>query len=990
MGVKTTWICSMFLSVVLITAFVCPVNAAPVNAPIIGEIEQISIDNVTDPWSGGTIVIGGQSVILPRNLLIDLPANRLTLKRLFDQAPAACLAAGETGLAKSDTCNSSGTGGFATIAANRTNGGNIIAGDVLIAKGNDSISGQVTFVDHTGGYFRVNGVVGDPTTGVMVRLNDPTGRHTVQQGLTCLPGALNCSPDPRFALDSDNYTAAFATGYPVCIPSTIARQFQDILDLNTNGNTTELLTAQGTSGGVGDLLCPDTNRSINGGQPVDDSRRFAPLQVGDHVSATGNFETINCVRFLSVHSLKVSRQLATKNLAGQPDYMFIDQAFIEGPGFQDQKIESHFFGSTTRAPADVVIWSVHNDPVGNQQHEFLMATTLGCDAAAGVGSCTAKAVLPPAGVDIFSVTHVVDFRFLPTVRLLDPCAHLRADGRFVALNVCPAGGSFAEQFAILSPLPRQIHARTGQKLANPGLISLDIRGNTAPNGQYYFQVGIGLASILIPDFAGINLNLINTPLSFSGIPWNLDRRLSPGGCDGPCELNAQPLDPFPFEGIDPRTQATTPTGPYIDPNFNRGILSIANNRVLSYVSGTAVGGIFNFNGNNTILAWPPADPPTQIPVIPPLPPRPPVVSITSSPVVQATQAQPYTYQVVATNASTCGALTYSLTLAPTGMTIDATGLIQWTPGATQVGANSVVVRAAEPGGAFDTQSFGVVVAGLGPVAVNDFDKDGTTDLAVWRAADGNWYIVNSSTGATTVRQWGGNGDVPVPGDYDGDGKTDYAVWRPTDGNWYIIGSSTGSASVRQWGGTGDVPVVGDFDGDGKTDLAVWRPTGGNWYIINSSTGSPSVAQWGGTGDVPVPGDYDGDVKTDLAVWRPSDGNWYIINSTTGSAAVRQWGGTGDVPVPGDYDGDGRTDYAVWRPTDGNWYIIRSSDGAATVTALGVSNDIAVPGDYDGDGKTDLAVYRPGTGEWFINSSRIRASYVMRWGGDPTDVPVGRR
>ena len=55
---------------------------------------------------------------------------------------------------------------------------------------------------------------------------------------------------------------------------------------------------------------------------------------------------------------------------------------------------------------------------------------------------------------------------------------------------------------------------------------------------------------------------MNTPSEFSGIPWNLDRRLSPGGCDGACEAgavtgtNAQfRLDPFPFENIDPRTQA---------------------------------------------------------------------------------------------------------------------------------------------------------------------------------------------------------------------------------------------------------------------------------------------------------------------------------------------------------------------------------------------------------------------------------------------------
>src|ERR1041385_6164223 len=67
-------------------------------APITGEIERLTLNNQQDPWSGGVMVVGGQNIILPRNLLIDLPANRLTLTQVFTQAPAACLQRGESGL----------------------------------------------------------------------------------------------------------------------------------------------------------------------------------------------------------------------------------------------------------------------------------------------------------------------------------------------------------------------------------------------------------------------------------------------------------------------------------------------------------------------------------------------------------------------------------------------------------------------------------------------------------------------------------------------------------------------------------------------------------------------------------------------------------------------------------------------------------------------------------------------------------------------------
>lgn len=605
-------------------------QAAPISAPVTGEIERIILNDPADVYSGGKIVVGGVNVILPRNLLIDLPANRLSLQQIFAQAPAGCIAAGESGLAKTDGCNQSGTGGFATISAVQTNAGDIIAGDVFIEKGREAVSGRVTYIDHTNGYFRVNGLPNDPATGVMVRLNDPTGRHTVQQGDGCA-GGPNCSADPRFTLDPDNYVITFSTGYPVCIPSTVPRTFVDALGLGTT-------TAQAAADGSGDILCPDANRQseLPIEPPVNDSRRFAPLKVGDSVVAEGNFERIGGVRFVSAHTMRVNKALSTRNDPGQPDYLFLEEVFIEAPGFQNARARAMWIGFTTLAPTDVDIWSLHRDPATNSIHEFPLASVRGCDLAAGAaGTCSSQGLVN-AGANIFKIRYDVDFLMAATGfpggtkdGKLSPCAHLRANPRWTGLNLCPGGATFANQIGVISPVPHEIQARTGHSLDHPGLVTVDVRGNQATNGQYLFPLGMNLGGLETAEMNEVDLNQLSSPVIFEGIPWNLDRRLSPSGClnAGGCESTPQPLDPFPYSGLDPRNQAELfgaglPTGSYNDPNYNNGQNPLSNvrNRIFSYVDG-ALG---KANGNNTVLPYAlgtfPADPGLQPQGIIPLPP----------------------------------------------------------------------------------------------------------------------------------------------------------------------------------------------------------------------------------------------------------------------------------------------------------------------------------------------------------------------------------
>jgi len=127
----------------------------------------------------------------------------------------------------------------------------------------------------------------------------------------------------------------------------------------------------------------------------------------------------------------------------------------------------------------------------------------------------------------------------------------------------------------------------------------------------------------VAEMSELDLNLTNTPTIFDGIPWNLDRRLGPSGClNGGCEsLATSPigtrsfaLDPFPFSGLDPRTQASgLPTGSYTNPTFSPGTLTNIKNRIFSYVTGTGI-----FNGNATLLPCATGVFPANCPQDPPL------------------------------------------------------------------------------------------------------------------------------------------------------------------------------------------------------------------------------------------------------------------------------------------------------------------------------------------------------------------------------------
>jgi len=303
----------------------------------------------------------------------------------------------------------------------------------------------------------------------------------------------------------------------------------------------------------------------------------------------------------------------------------------------------------------------------------------------------------------------------------------------------------------------------------------------------------------------------------------------------------------------------------------------------------------------------------------------------------------------------------------------------------------VSIRASQGGSAIwnavaVTNTFRV---GLG-MLWTDYDGDQVSDMAVYRSANGDWFIRTMQGSVLCwLTNFGKAQIVPVPGDYDGDGKAEMAIYDPARGNWYARELSGEVLMWRtNWGFSGAVPVPGDYDGDRVFDLVVYDTETGNWYG-RKMTGEILMmgTNWGYIGATPVAGDYDGDGTSDLAVYDSSSGNWYA-RTVAGQVIIvgANWGYPGTRAVPGDYDGDGDDDLAVYDEELGNWYI-RSLDGVVLLGGAnwGFRGARPVPGDYDGDGLFDMAVYSAGT--WHIRCVDGKVLSVNDNWGSPWIIPV---
>jgi len=344
-------------------------------------------------------------------------------------------------------------------------------------------------------------------------------------------------------------------------------------------------------------------------------------------------------------------------------------------------------------------------------------------------------------------------------------------------------------------------------------------------------------------------------------------------------------------------------------------------------------------------------PPNQAPIL------------TSSPITTATVGVEYTYDVNATDPDG-DTLTYSLA-TPAGMTISsATGLIKWTPVATQVGNNLVTVMVSD-GVLYITQSFTIKVSTLPPVNqkpviystpittatvgvtyfydVNATDPDGDTLTYSLTTYPSNMTI-NSATGVIswipTLAQVGYNSVTVMVSDgvlYITQSFTIKVSTLPPVNQAPVIYSTPITTATSGISYTYDVDAI-DPDGD---ILAYYLTTWPSGMTIALSTGKITWIPESAESYVVTVKASDGEL---------SDTQGFIINVVAGVATqvrvetVADGSGT-VVPAQILASGNSITVYAISRDTQGNFVENVAADSwALTKTGNVVDGDLVPAGD----------------------------------------------
>jgi hypothetical protein len=318
---------------------------------IVGFIQKATLDTPGDIFSGGTLMVNGITITVPRNTLFQMPAMSLTWQELFALAPSSTPPAGlpcanstvntaglpcstgpyglsssngsQTGLALSDNPTPSTTYEV-TVIGNRVVGG---AGDLYIAgliflsqQSLNSGQGYINYIDYAKGELWVSSTLGSPS-GARVRINSPVGRYGLSQ-----------TPDQRFTSDEDNPTIRSATGYPMCIArfdptvatDSLCPQWNRPVDPETHAYQT-IFTMPPP---------PATSPVPAAGSPMPppDATQQAPFEVNDFITYSGTLvRDSSGSQYISAHTIVANLGIFTAP-GTMPSYVAINEMLLAVSG----------------------------------------------------------------------------------------------------------------------------------------------------------------------------------------------------------------------------------------------------------------------------------------------------------------------------------------------------------------------------------------------------------------------------------------------------------------------------------------------------------------------------------------------------------------------------------------------------------------------------------------------------------------------------------
>jgi len=480
---------------------------------ITGFIQVAALDPtcVASAHCGGSLTVNGHVIVVPKELIVILPANALSWQELFAQAPAPyglAAAVPSTGMALTDVPAPISTYEVHVVGNRVVNaaGDRYIAGMVHISQQDlNSGAGFINFIDYTTGEFRVGGAIGNPATGARVRINDPVGRF----------GRVN-TPDGRFCVDDANPTIAAGTGFPMCLPRTDPLVADDPL------------CPQGNRPAGATLITMNDPNLLPGILP--DPKLQVPMEVGDYVTFAGTLVSDNLAAptvalapgsttgtYISAHT--ITSNVAVFTAPGtNPAYVSVEVALIGTGGLTvigagEAVIRTRFEGMTTDPSRNIHLYGIDLNPLTGATSDRDWGT-IGVDPGPPIGAVKGR------------------WRFRP------PCT---ATPGTITDKSCspPALGVF------IPPTQEMRAVIEGLQAQNPAIAG----ATTTANGIFYGQYHAPIGEFIFPE------NIPGTPI----VPNNFETIgfLAQGGYTSAAGTLAGQLNPWPG-AVAPAAACTLP------------------------------------------------------------------------------------------------------------------------------------------------------------------------------------------------------------------------------------------------------------------------------------------------------------------------------------------------------------------------------------------------------------------------------------------------